>query len=109
MEKAGDVLRSLLGASDLERGERIGGLFRGWESVAGEPLAAHSRVVEIERGCVVVEVDHPGWFQTFRFSEKRILEELGRRYPDLGIRGIKVRVVPRRARQGGEDASRAEG
>jgi len=92
MERAGDILKAFLSDADLQKGRRYDTFFRSWEGIAGEPLASHSRVLEIEGRTVVVQVDHPGWFQMLRFHQRRILERIQKGYPELGITAVRVRV-----------------
>ncbi len=92
MERAGDILKAFLSDADLQKGRRYDTFFRSWEGIAGEPLASHSRVLEIEGRTVVVQVDHPGWFQMLRFHQSRILERIQKGYPELGITAVRVRV-----------------
>ena len=60
MRKVGDVLRDFLKERGWPAEDPYGPLFRGWEEIAGPELGTRSRVVEVEDGVIVVEVDHPG-------------------------------------------------
>ena len=54
--------------------------------------AVHSRIRELERGVLLVEVDHPGWIQIFQTKQGVLLSAVQRRYPELDIRGIAFRL-----------------
>jgi hypothetical protein len=95
MEKAGKILKDIIEEAGLERGNRYTGIFRSWRDIVGEPLCDHVEIVDIVRNTLVLQMDHPGWFQMFQFSEKEILRRVEESYPNLGIRAMKVRVVSR--------------
>jgi len=94
MERAGDILRSLLSEGTLKEGQKYISLYTSWDEIVGEPLSHHSKAVDVQRGNLVVQVDHPGWFQMFRFKEKEVLKKVKLRFPELKIESIRVRVVP---------------
>jgi predicted nucleic acid-binding Zn ribbon protein len=94
MERAGDILRSLLEEGTLREGQKYISFYSSWEEIVGEPLCDHTKAVDVQSGSLTVQVDHPGWFQMFRFNEREILRKVKKRFPDLNIRSIKVRVVP---------------
>ena len=92
MRKAGDVLRDLLKERGWPTEDPYAPLFRGWEDIAGPELGPRSRVVEVEDGVVVIEVDHPGWLQMLQLRQAGILEVARRMAPQAEIEGIKARV-----------------
>ncbi|MBN1241848.1 MAG: DUF721 domain-containing protein [Spirochaetales bacterium] len=91
VKKASDLVSALVSPKAARMGEGWQGFFSAWSELAGERVAAHSRIADVDKGIVVVEADHPGWIQTLQFSQARILAELKRRYPNLGLRGISFR------------------
>ena len=91
MEKAGDILRSILKDTDLSKAEKACSLYTAWERIAGEPLSHHTRVADIIGRKLVIEVEHPGWHQMLRFKEKAILRRVQREYPSLEVRGMRIR------------------
>jgi hypothetical protein len=38
-------------------------------------------------------MDHPGWMQMFQMREKKILAAIQKRFPDLGITRLSLRLV----------------
>ena len=70
----------------------------------GTDIAAHSRVVDVKQGVVIVEVDHPGWLQVLQMKKAKILTEMKKRYPALGIENMRIFV----ADTGRDDNCRAE-
>lgn len=93
MKKAGDILHSILRAQDAETARNWSSFFRGWETVAGEDLAAHSVVQDVKNGAVYVEVDHPGWLQMLQLKKSKILKDVKAKYPELGIVDIRCFVT----------------
>ncbi len=100
MRKAEDILQVFLDRIGRSDGMPYVKLFRSWRSVAGERIAAHADPVDIRGTALVVEVDHPGWSQMVLLSRERILRELERRFPELTITGLHVRVAGDRATHG---------
>lgn len=92
MRKAEDILQVFLDRIGRSDGKPYVGLFRNWHAIAGERIAAHTEPVDVRGTALVVEADHPGWVQMVLFSRERILRELKRRYPELTITGLHVRV-----------------
>ena len=107
MEKAGDIFRTLVDRRLLERGEQYGALFGSWEQIAGEHLAAHSEIKDIRNGVVVVEADHPGWIQLLQLRQHTLLDALRRRFPDLGIRSLRLQL-PRTGERSAENVQPQE-
>jgi predicted nucleic acid-binding Zn ribbon protein len=65
-------------------------LFAGWAGIAGEPLAAHSRLSDIRDGILIVEVDHPGWIQITRLRQAAILSAARKAAPGAVLEGMRV-------------------
>jgi hypothetical protein len=49
-------------------------------------------VLDVNRGSVIVEVDHPGWSQQLQMIRKKAIHELAGRFPELGIKNMIIRV-----------------
>ena len=58
----------------------------------GANLYAHSRVIDLKNGILLVECDHPGWIQTLRLYQKYILTGLRRGVPDTKISSLAFRL-----------------
>lgn len=91
--KASDVVTALFSGLEQESLSRSNNLVRGWKETVGPKLAAHSKVIDLDKGNLVIEVDHPGWSQQLLFEKKRIIDTLSRNFPDLQFRNIVIRVV----------------
>lgn len=102
MERAGDLLKEFFSLCniDVEEGGKIVSLFSSWGEILtgaaanGREIACHARPTGVERGALLVEVDHPGWTQTLRVYQAEILKNISRLYPSLGIRLLRIRCVP---------------
>ncbi len=58
----------------------------------GEKLAANSHVVDFKNGILLVEVNHSGWIQYFKFNQKFILKGLNWSLPDFKINSLAFRL-----------------
>lgn len=83
MEQLGDILRRWV-ADSGDAGNSTG-LFRGWADIVGPDLADHTRPLEVERGRLIVAVDHPGWVQLLKTQERAILRRLSSSHAALEI------------------------
>lgn len=90
--KASDVLNALFSGFDSDGLRQSNSFIRGWKETVGDKVSAHSRVVDVDKGILTVEVDHPGWNQQIQYMKKRIIGSLSRSFPELGIVSIAVRV-----------------
>ena len=95
MRKADDLIQRFLDSIGQTEGSVYVGLFRSWQSIVGERIAAHAQPVDLRGHSLVVEADHPGWVQMVMMNRNRIIKELNRRFPELTITGLAVRVVDR--------------
>lgn len=70
-------------------------------SCNGEKLAAHSSVVDLKNGILLIESDHPGWNQMLQMHKKFILTGMNRLSGGVKIDTLAFRVK-------GSDASLAD-
>ena len=102
MRKVDDLLQQFLDRIGQSDGAPYVGLFRGWREIVGNRIADHAEPVDIRGSALIVEADHPGWVQMVMMSQARILRQLKRRYPQLGITGMHIRVAGDRAAAGAD-------
>jgi predicted nucleic acid-binding Zn ribbon protein len=93
MRKAGDVLRDFLKERGWPTEDPYAPLFRGWEEIAGSELGSRSRVVEVEDGVIVVEVDHPGWLQMLQLRKRSLLQAARGAVPGGRIEDLRGRLA----------------
>jgi predicted nucleic acid-binding Zn ribbon protein len=92
VRKAGDILRDFLKERGWPTEDPYAPLFRGWEDIAGPELGPRSRVVEVEDGVIVVEVDHPGWLQMLQLRKRALLEAARRAVPNGRLDDLRGRM-----------------
>ena len=68
------------------------GFSMAWKTIAGPRLGEHSRPRDIRHGILLVEAEHQGWIQLLSMQQDRIVAEIRRRFPSLGIRGMAFRL-----------------
>lgn len=90
--KASEIVSALFSGINAEDMRQSNEFIRGWNETVGEKIAAHSKVIDVDRGVLVIEVDHPGWNQQIQYVKKRVLSSISRSFPELGIHTIAVRV-----------------
>lgn len=95
MRRVDELIQRFLDSVGQREGSVYVGLFRSWQSIVGERIAAHAQPVDVRGHSLVVEADHPGWVQMVMIKRARIVQELQRRFPQLDITGLTVRVVDR--------------
>jgi len=93
MKKAGDLLGAFFDDEILKTAKGYSAVFTSWRTIVGERLAAHSRIVELERAVLIVEADHPGWIQLLQLEQAKILESVKKMFPDLEINAISMRLA----------------
>jgi len=92
IKDVGSLLAAFFDEEKLRRGGRYAQFFESWKAVVGEHLASHSRVVDLDKGILIVEAEHPGWIQLLQLRQTQALNALTRRFPDLPLRGIAFRL-----------------
>jgi hypothetical protein len=106
IKDVGALLSAFFDEEKLRRGSQYAQFFESWRSVVGERLAAHSRVVDLDKGILIVEAEHPGWIQLLQLRQTKALEALAKRFPDLAFRGIAFRLAGQEYRLSGTKAEK---
>ena len=89
---AADVVNKFFSGISTDKMQEANGFFRSWNEVVGDNIAPHSKVIDVDRGAVIVEVDHPGWAQQLQLRKKQIILQLSRSFPALQIKNLIIRV-----------------
>jgi len=92
MKKIGDLLREYMKERGWSAGNPYDPLFLDWRRVAGDGLAAHTKLVDVQKGILLVDVDHPGWLLMAQLRKAGLLEAARRAAPGADIGGIRFRV-----------------
>lgn len=86
------LLRAFFDDETAKKGGRYAEFFSSWKGIAGDRLAAHSKVADIDHHNLIVEAEHPGWIQLLQLRQSEILAAVSRRFPELELRGIIFRL-----------------
>ena len=105
MDRAGNVLRKLgltgacISLEDLARSA--------WPQAVGKRIAAHTRPVAFEDGCLIVEVEDSVWLQHLRTMRRQIMPRLQAIAGKETVKALDFRPgAPRRQPQRAEEARR---
>jgi hypothetical protein len=92
MKTAGDILSTLFDERFMRKAQVYSKFFDSWADITAKneiaAASAHSRIKDLDRGILLVEIDHPGWKQILQTKQTVLLNDFRRRFPDLGISGI---------------------
>lgn len=64
-----------------------------WPRIVGEDKAAHSQVLDVKNGTVLVGVDHPAWLQRLHMDRVRTIARIRRDFPSLGAQTLAFTIV----------------
>jgi hypothetical protein len=92
IKSASEILSAFFDRDLVKQGEYYALFDRSWKNIAGARLASHSRPTEIRHGVLFVETEHQGWMQLLQLQQDRMLDEIQRRFPDLGVRSLAFRL-----------------
>jgi hypothetical protein len=92
-KKAGDLLKDFFDIEKYDPGGRIHSVYQNWRNIVGEKLAAHSKIIDISSGMILISVDHPGWIQLLQIKQAIILENISKRFPDFELHGLAFRIA----------------
>jgi len=94
MKTAGDILAALFDEGFVKKAQGYNNLFDSWEDITAKngitAASAHSRIKDLSKGILLVEIDHPGWKQIIQTKQSQILSDFQRRFPDMDISAISL-------------------
>jgi hypothetical protein len=115
MKTAGDILSALFDKRFVEKARGYSKFFDSWADItAKNGIAAagdHSQIKDLDRGVVLIEIDHPGWKQVLQTKQSKLLNDFRIRFPTLDISGISLMLgngKPRDTAKESEPAYKAE-
>lgn len=92
-KKAGDLVSRLVDAFGGTDEYGLVPFVRRWSEIVGTDVAAHSRVLDLRNGALVVGVDHPAWVQRLHMEKGQVLRTIHRRFPQIPVRYMHFIVV----------------
>ncbi|MCL2214308.1 MAG: DUF721 domain-containing protein [Treponema sp.] len=94
MKTAGDILSALFDERFVKKAQGYSKLFDSWTDITAKngiaAAADHSRIKDLDRGILLIEMDHPGWKQIIQTKQSKLLNDYRIRFPELGITGISL-------------------
>jgi len=94
MKTAGEILSTLFDKQFVEKAQGYSKFFDSWEDITAKngiaSASAHSRIKDLDRGIVLVEMDHPGWKQILQTKQSKLLNDFRLRFPEMDISGISL-------------------
>ena len=94
MKTAGDILSALFDERFVEKARGYSKFFDSWTDITAKngiaAAADHSQIKDLDRGVVLIEIDHPGWKQVLQTKQSKLLNDFRIRFPDLDISGISL-------------------
>ncbi len=65
-----------------------------WNEVMEEKISAHSKIIDIKNGNLLVAVDHPGWSFQILLKKKEIIRRINAEFPEKKLKGISFTKSP---------------
>ena len=94
MKTAGNILSALFDERFMEKARGYSKFFDSWTDISAKngiaAAADHSRIKDLDRGVVLIEIDHPGWKQVLQTKQSKLLNDFRIRFPQLDISGISL-------------------
>jgi len=96
MKTAGDILSALFDERFIKKAQGYSKLFNSWVDITAKngiaAAADHSRIKDLDRGILLIEMDHPGWKQILQTKQSKLLNDFRIRFPELNISGISLKL-----------------
>jgi hypothetical protein len=94
MKTAGEILSALFDERFVKKAKEYSKLFDSWTDITAKngiaAAADHSRIKNLEKGILLVEMDHPGWKQILQTKQSKLLNDFRYRFPEMDISGISL-------------------
>jgi len=94
MKTAGDILSALFDEQFIKKAKTYSKFFDSWKDITDKnglaAAADHSRIKDLDRGILLIEIDHPGWKQILQTKQTKFLNDFRIRFPELNISGISL-------------------
>jgi len=94
MKTAGDILSTLFDEDFLKKAQGYSKLFNSWTDITAKhgiaAAAEHSRIKDVNKGVLLVEMDHPGWKQIIQTKQSELLDDFRSLFPEMNISEISL-------------------
>jgi hypothetical protein len=94
MKTAGEIFSALFDEKFMKKAQKYSKFFDSWKDItAKNGIAAavdHSHIKDLDRGLLMIEMDHPGWKQILQTKQSKLLNDFRIRFPELDISGISL-------------------
>ena len=94
MKTAGDILSALFDERFMEKAQSYSKFFDSWKDITAKngiaAAADHSRIKDLDRGILQIEMDHPGWKQILQTKQSKLLNDFRIRFPEMEISAISL-------------------
>ncbi|MCL2185838.1 MAG: DUF721 domain-containing protein [Treponema sp.] len=94
MKKAADVLSILFDEQFIKKAQCYTNIFDTWAEITAKngiaEAADHSRIKQLEKGILLVEMDHPGWKQILQTKKDDLLKDYQLRFPEMEIKSLSL-------------------
>lgn len=94
MKTAGDIISALFDERFVKKAQGFSKFFDSWTDITEKngiaSAADHSKIKELDKGIVLIEIDHPGWKQILQTKQSKLLNDFRYRFPELEISGISL-------------------
>jgi Protein of unknown function (DUF721). len=94
MNTAGNILSALFDEQFMKKAKTYSKFFDSWKDITEKngiaAAADHSQIKDLDRGILLIEIDHPGWKQILQTKQTKLLNDFRIRFPELGISGISL-------------------
>jgi len=112
MKTAGNILSALFDERFMEKARGYSKFFDSWKDITAKngiaAAADHSLIKDLDRGIILIEIDHPGWKQILQTKQTKLLNDFRIRFPDLDISGISLMLGSGKPQEPAAPAQRTE-
>ncbi len=113
------VLGGVFDVLNVQDARKAGDAFAVWRKILlsirsstnpneGANLAAHSRIVDLKNGVLLIEADHPGWIELLQLRKNYILKGLSMYAKGMDVQTLAFRVAGKRGNVTGASYSAEE-
>ena len=92
MQHAREVLNLVLETAKINLESPQSTVFKAWKLIVGPDLYYYTKIVDINLGKLIIEVDHPARMQLVHMRQRKIINRMKKNFPSLGVNRIHLLV-----------------